>query len=359
MRATLRGPGPVPGALAWVLVGAMAAAQDGAAAGETSLLAPAARAALRARTEGGGGATSRLEAFAIDARAEGSLDETWRLGLTRSFVLYRNAVKDRLDYVGSLDAEIRASAGETYRLRADQHTAAEPSQAFTGRAEGAWSVARSAELRVAVSREVVEESMLSTVGESGPRGTSGQVRADLAEVQTSVAFARGVDAFARAWAGVNEGLHVGDNFRWGVHAGAGFDPLAAPDSDASLRIGAEVLVQGFDRDLSGFFRVPPPRGVGPGGYFSPQLHVAPRLRADLLSESRASGLGVAAGAGVGMEQLDSATRSFARIDPVVDAHARVTQRLGDSVRLEAGYAFDDGGAEVRAHRIVVGIRIEF
>ncbi|MBL8694952.1 MAG: BCSC C-terminal domain-containing protein [Planctomycetes bacterium] len=311
------------------------------------------------RAEGGDGRTDRLAIYRAGLRLAFSVADGWRLGVSREAVLYDNSDRDRLDLVGGYDVEHTPNEDQEFRLRFENHTEGDAEQSFTGAGEARARVSDALTLHAGIARAFVEESLFSAVGENSYLGRAGQVRSNLLSVGADFDGAS-ADAHALAFAGVNEGVRVPTNVRWGASFDAGWSPMH-PEGGAALpriRAGWRGDVAGFHKDASGFVNFPRPAGVALGGYFSPQLWMRHELT---LSVSSQIGTNTRAeiGGGYGLEQADSATTAFSEPRSASRASARLESRLASGFAVGVSYQFDDGGAAVREHVGMITLRIDF
>jgi len=312
-----------------------------------------------ARAEGGDGRTDRLAIYRAGLRLAFSIADGWRLGVSREAVLYDNSDRDRLDLVGGYDVEHTPNEDQQFRLRFENHTEGDAEQSFTGAGEARARVGDTLTLHAGIARAFVEESLFSAVGENSYLGRAGQVRSNLLSVGADLDGAS-ADAHALAFAGVNEGVRVPTNVRWGASFDAGWSPMH-PEGDVALpriRAGWRGDVAGFHEDASGFVNFPRPPGVALGGYFSPQLWMRHELTLSVSSPIGTHARAEIAG-GYGLEQADSATTAFSEPRSASRASARLESRLASGFAVGVSYQFDDGGAAVREHVGMITLRIDF
>ena len=129
-------------------------------------------------------------------------------------------------------------------------------------------------------------------------------------------------------------------------------------ADPWLRVGYEALSYSFDKDASGFFSVPNPPGVIPGGYYSPQLYLLQQLRAEatlatiryLASRYRRRR---------GPQMVRSATQQFEDWHWGVGARARIEAQFAPEVRACFSYDFLNAGAADHRSVFLVGAEVRF
>ncbi len=123
-----------------------------------------------------------------------------------------------------------------------------------------------------VKRSPVLDSMLSYAGLYDPYTGSNWGGVFANTLQISAGNGHDPVRYGSVSYSLIQGTHVAENQSWSVDAGLRW-PIATDDPDQKLQVGGNLLVMGYQRNLS-FFT------YGQGGYFSPSVFYRPSLTVD-------------------------------------------------------------------------------
>lgn len=278
-----------------------------------------------------------------------------RVGGALSDEYYANKSRTRWDVIPSVDTYYLPNEDQEHFARIEFHSAMETSQAFTGVLSSQFQLTDTLGARFSLTREVVQDSLASAIGENTIAGRVGQVRSDLVNAQALWMPTPDFDVRAHASTGIFEGLETPDNFTWATTVGAGYTIRA---DNVKIRVGIDATANSFDKDASGQFDVVNPTGVIAGGYFSPQLYLLEQARLDVdWQVSPAAKLHL--GGGAGPQNYRSATEEFSDTQFALDVETRFDWKLADDVSVFAFYEYHDVGAAIRQHRFGFGVRVIF
>lgn len=181
-----------------------------------------------------------------------------------------------------------------------------------GGVEWAPTIADRTRMRLTVERRAVTDSLLSYAGTRDPgvgRDWGGVTRSrGHVALETSVGV---FDLYAGGGYGTLDGHHVKSNAEGEASAGGSL-PLFTT-ADGEVRLGLDLLYDGYDRNLRFF-------SYGQGGYFSPQRYVSALV--PLTYKAHADDLDYELGVTAGVQSYHENQSAYFPLDPGLQARLR-------------------------------------